>query len=782
MSWHRLFSVIKNKTMKKLTPTITTLLLGITFISSALAQSPQTWEIARDIRDLTFEAQKELFSAERADDPTPHYEASAALVDDAKSLYLDNFQADIVQWAPDVDPIVVDALDLGLASAMEGDAASLASARGRLWTTLLHASYVGTMNAIEARDVEAAEEWLRLREYRESTRVNVVNDPASQAILAFAADEITTEGATSVIANDLRDSYFFRLRAALTDMESAAEKEFSTRTAEWAGAAYGYFSILEADMSGKIGAETTQELGTLFVEAEQAAVEGRFAEIPKITADLRNLLANYQPVELTPSDISERGNLLYLFTDLVYIEYQNGVRDGEITIAIEYQEAITFRDQAELVFEELRPTIAKKDPVGADRLSEILTESEEIMLALGDEERVKVLIEEALVIIENSLEVKLDSNDISASFTILDTLMANVLTSVEDGLYADAERTRLEAYAIFENGPEQRLVHRAPLMSRELEGLFWEGTGGEKGLATLLAEEAPVEDIEVSIERVNAKLDEAEEFLSAGMSKTVTIINSAIIILREGLEAVLIIAAILGYLRATDGPKKYSAWIYGGVLAAIVLSFFTWWAAQNLITITVANREIFEGVTSLIAVAVLFYVTNWLFHKVYVVDWMTFVKEQVNKALTTGSALALAGLGFTVVYREGFETVLFYQALLFDGEPSAVWIGFVAGSLVIFAVAYGILKMSKSIPLKPFFTVTGVLLLILAFNFTGAGFRELQEAGTVSATLLPWMPENLWLMNIFGIFPTMETTLAQVVFIVAVIVTFSYSRWREGRK
>jgi high-affinity iron transporter len=497
---------------------------------------------------------------------------------------------------------------------------------------------------------------------------------------------------------------------------------------------------------------------------------------------IRASLSAYRPVELTPAEIARRGGLLYLFTDLVYIEYKDGVRAGQITIAIEYQEAITFRGQAEIVFEELRPLIAEADAESAARLEAILGELETVMLHLGEPQAVKMLVEEALGIIESTLNVSANANDAAASFTILDTLLSDMMVSVREGRYADAERTRIEAYAIFESGPEQRLAHRAPLLSRELEGLFWEGTHGQKGLATLIAEQASAKEVAASVDQLKVKLNEAEDFLAVGVSGLLAAVNSLVIILREGLEAVLILGAILGYLRATNSPRKFSEWVYLGAAAAIGLSVLTWWAAQSLITISVAQRELIEGVASLVAVAVLFYVTNWLFEKVYVVDWIAFVKEQVGRALSTGSALALAGLGFTVVYREGFETVLFYQALSFDAEAGSVWLGFIVGSLIIFAVAYAVLKMSKRLPLKPFFTVTGLLLMLLAFNFMGSGIRELQEAGVIPARLLTWMPENLILMELFGIFPTLETTLAQVLFLLTLLATFSYSLWRGRQK
>lgn len=752
------------------------------FVVPARAQAAPVWELAGQMRDLAFQAQTELYEAARASDPSAHYQTAANFIDQAAQIYEASLQPAYRESAPEADALIVDSLTRARAAATNGDAPSLAAARSRLWTALLQGSQTLTLSTLKAGDFASAAEWLKLREYREATRVSTVDDPSAKAIAQLEQNQLSAGEAADIIANDLRDSYFFRLRDALTQTQSAAEKNFSTRAAEWAGQAAGYFSILQADMDEKLGADATNALAKSFADLEAAALNQDWAAVKTLATNIREALSAYQPVELTSAEIAERGKLLYLFTDLIYVEYKNGVRDGQITIAIEYQEAVTFRAQAEAAFEDLRPFIAEADADSAARFSAILSELETVIANLGDPQDVKVLTDEGLGIIESTLKVSADSNDTAASFTILDTLLNEILISVREGRYEDAERTRIEAYAILESGPEQRLVHRAPILARELEGLFWEGTEGQKGLATLIAEKASVEETAACVNQLNVKLKEAEDFLSVGMSGALAVVNSMVIILREGLEAVLILGAILGYLRATNSPKKFSAWVYAGTAAAILLSVATWWAAETFITITVAGREIIEGVASLVAVAVLFYVTNWLFEKVYVTDWIAFVKEQVGKALSNGSALALAGLGFTVVYREGFETVLFYQALAFDAQASSIWLGFVIGLLIIFAVAYAILKMSKRLPLKPFFTITGLLLMALAFNFMGAGIRELQEAGIVSAHLVTWIPENLILMELFGIFPTLETTLAQVLFLIVLIATFSYSVWRKKKK
>ncbi len=162
-------------------------------------------------------------------------------------------------------------------------------------------------------------------------------------------------------------------------------------------------------------------------------------------------------------------------------------------------------------------------------------------------------------------------------------------------------------------------------------------------------------------------------------------------------------------------------------------------------------------------------------------DWTAFVTEKVSQAVGKGSALVMAGLGFMVVYREGVETVLFYQALLFEAQPVYVLLGLAIGAAILAALAYLILKLSQRIPVKPFFTVTTALLLFMAFSFTGAGIHELQEAGWLSETRLSWFPESALLRQVFGLHPTVETMLAQASFVLAVAATFTYSYRRRQR-
>ena len=752
--------------MKKIMVALIFLFLLVAPVSG---QDIPVWETAESMRDLGLGAQTALFRTD------PDLTQVSADLQTMADLYANSLQSDIAAVAPDVDQAISTAIADAQTAGAAGDGASLALARGQMWTYLLHGSYLVTLDALENDDPETAVEWLRLREYRRSTIVNAVSSPADAVMQQVLRETVTPADAKLIVDSDLRDTTFFRLREALNELDEAIASQFSTRSAEWIGKAQGYFALLEDDFVSKQGADATTELWTAFDKAAQAAVTEDWETLSEQTAQVRAGLTSYQPIAFTEEQLAERAQLLYLYTDLIWIEYRDAVRDGEITIDIEYQETITFRNQAETIFEELRPTIVANDPDAAERLAEIYKEIEEIVMVIGPKVDVEPLVLEATGLIENGLAVDTSSANSGASLTLIDTLLNDVLAAVAAGDYELAETTRIEAYAFFETGPEVKLANRAPRLARQIEGIFWEGSQGEEGLAAMIRHEEDLATIEARIEALRERLAESEAFLSAETNNTVTIFSSAAIIIREGLEAVLIIGAIIGFMRAAEETKQYVWWVAAGVFMAIALSVLIWWGSLNLFVITFANRELLEGITALVAVAVLFYVTNWLFQKAYVRDWMTFVKEQVGKALTAGSAFGLAFLGFTVVFREGFETVLFYQTLLFDSDPQAVAIGFIGGLIVILVVAFLILQASVHLPLKPFFTVTTILLLIMAFNFVGKGVRGLQEAGVVNATWLSWMPENLLLIELFGIYPTVETTLAQFAFVLLVIVTFGWS-------
>jgi len=212
-----------------------------------------------------------------------------------------------------------------------------------------------------------------------------------------------------------------------------------------------------------------------------------------------------------------------------------------------------------------------------------------------------------------------------------------------------------------------------------------------------------------------------------------------------------------------------------GVGAAVLASLFTAVLLETVFLVTPARREVLEGAVMLTASAVLFYVSYWLLSKIEVARWNRFVKSQVQDAVTSGSALALATAAFLAVYREGFETVLFYKALVVAGPAGSTFVpvtaGIALGSLVLVAVYYAINRFGVRLPLKPFFAVTGLFLYYMAFLFAGRGIAELQEGGVIATTVLPWAPR----IPALGIYPTLESLLAQGVLLVLLLGALVWS-------
>ncbi len=289
----------------------------------------------------------------------------------------------------------------------------------------------------------------------------------------------------------------------------------------------------------------------------------------------------------------------------------------------------------------------------------------------------------------------------------------------------------------------------------------------------------PLEEVHSLYQEIDAGLVRSSELLggSATWNASYAFSNAFAIIVREGLEAALILAAILALLRMT-GAVEAIRYIHLGWILALVGGFLTWILAQTVLTFSGSHRESMEGVTTVMAAIVLFYVGYWLHTKAEARKWQKFIHDKVHGALSSRRIVALIGVSFFAVYREAFEVVLFYQVLWLqspDSRQSVIW-GFLAGAAVLGLMVFALLRLGLKIPLKYFFGATGALLYLLAFVFIGQGVKELQTAGWFGVTPLRFPPP----VGPLGLYPTLETLTAQGLMLLALLATlFWLSRQRQ---
>ena len=249
-----------------------------------------------------------------------------------------------------------------------------------------------------------------------------------------------------------------------------------------------------------------------------------------------------------------------------------------------------------------------------------------------------------------------------------------------------------------------------------------------------------------------------------------TFIASLVLVLREGLEAILVIAAIIAYLVKT-GKTKYVKSVYAGgafgILFSIILAilFSIVAGAQSGIA-----REIFEGIGMFVAVIVLFYVSNWMLSKSEAQNWEKYIKSKVETSVTTGNKWLLIFTAFIAVAREGAELILFFQGVAVGGTEGriAMWLAIALALLILAAIFLAFRFLSVKLPLKPFFIATSILMYVMCFSFTGKGVGELQEAGLITKTAVSWMGN--FNIDLLGIYATYESIIPQFIILVITVI------------
>ena len=330
--------------------------------------------------------------------------------------------------------------------------------------------------------------------------------------------------------------------------------------------------------------------------------------------------------------------------------------------------------------------------------------------------------------------------------------------------YKEARAFALSAYLDGIEPIELTLSSQSPQLVREIEIAMG-------ALRALIEAQKDAASIELKGQEIYKLIDEANKVLAEKQSSFwLTFSLAATVILREGLEAFLVIIIILSVLRSA-GAIKAIKWVHFGWLAALALGFAGWFLASWLLKITGAQREILEGVFAIIAVIILLYIGFWMHGKSEAKKWNDFVKNKINVLLKKESMLGLASLSFLVVFREAFESVLFLSAISLDDNNqynSAIGLGVASAFIVVGLIAVLMLKYSKRIPITQLFKISSLVVAILSIVLIGKGFNAIQEAGLISISAAPF---NLRI-SLLGIYPTLETIGAQLFILVLVVLVW----------
>ena len=338
----------------------------------------------------------------------------------------------------------------------------------------------------------------------------------------------------------------------------------------------------------------------------------------------------------------------------------------------------------------------------------------------------------------------------SHPFSLARQRMAASERAYAAGDTAQATTSALSAYLDGVEPVEAALGTRDPSLMREIETAM-------ARYRSQLARPGALADVSAQSAEVNALLDRAEAVLTdTRMDTTTAFLGSFTILVREGLEALLIVMGMIVFLRKAE-RADILPYVHAGWASALLAGAATWAAATYLIDISGANRELTEGLSALFAAAVLLSVGIWMHQKSLAGRWQQYLQAKLSKALTRRSALFLFVLAFIVVYREVFETILFFIAMWSEAVSGAILAGFAAGCLVLAAVAYWMVRASARLPVGRFFSISSLLIAVLAVVLAGKGVAALQEAGWVTQAGVTG-PRIEWL----GVYPSWESLLVQL--------------------
>lgn len=353
-------------------------------------------------------------------------------------------------------------------------------------------------------------------------------------------------------------------------------------------------------------------------------------------------------------------------------------------------------------------------------------------------------------------------------FALARQRLADSVRAYRAGDSSQARSLALSSYLDGVEPVEPTLASRDRALMREIETAMGQ-------YRAQLQRRATNGEVDAQAAKVAALFDRAAAVLQvSGTDTTTAFIGSLTILLREGLEALLIVIGMIAFLRKAGRPEVLP-YVHAGWIGALLAGGITWAIATYLVDISGANREVTEGVSALFAAIVLLSVGIWMHQKSLAGRWQQYLHAKISAVLTRRSAIFLFALAFVAVYREVFETILFFIAMWSVQNANAILAGLAVGGAILAVVAFWMLRMSKRLPIGQFFSISSILIAVLAVVLVGKGIAALQEAGWVPQALID-APRIDWL----GVYPTAQSLLAQLVVAVIAAIGF-YFNTRSSR-
>jgi high-affinity iron transporter len=530
-----------------------------------------------------------------------------------------------------------------------------------------------------------------------------------------------------------------------------------------------------------------RELLTLAAQSDWPAFLENFVEWQtRLESELPNLL--------TPEEIERHGRLLVKLVRLVPKEYHNGVRDGQIVVPLEYREAKDFIVQAQQLVSELSGAWRQSKAQAFEKYSTTLIGkmegTERLILGKTDPSEVESAAKEIEDILVNRFGLSVQRagsvKGVVEEITLeVRTGLKNSLAAAQAGRWSEAESLRVDAYTTFDTELEKRVLPRDPELGLRAERSFLDGEENQPGIKALFDQRTKGPPLEAAFSRTLAAVDQCTALLKVNLSPATVIYTVLSISAREGLEAVVVLAALLagmrgGENRATRRRVVTGAWL---ALAATALTF---WLSRTLIQSLSRYGEKLESIISVLAVLVLLMVTNWVFHKAYWVGWNAKLRK-LSKSGEGGAEsrlewLSLVTVGFLTIYREGFETTLFLQSLILESGMKWVLIGVVCGALMVAAAGVLIFVIGARLPYRKLLVFTGVLVVTILVTFLGSTVRLFQTVGWLSIHPISGLHLPGWAGFWLGFYPSVEGIAIPLLGLAYVIGAWLFVKMQAARR